>query len=85
MYHQIIKSITEITGIKMRRGRKIAKQFKKEHKKEGSDGDNNKPGGTMQKSEVNKQTFRSRMSDRISFLTYLNHQLFKNIAYVGYF
>ena len=51
----------------------------------------NKPGVTMQKSEVNKRTFRSWILDRISdhlgisFLTSLNHQLFKNTAYVGYF
>ena len=49
----------------------------------------NEPWGTMQKSEVNKQTFRSRIRSRIGsrntweyiFLTSLNHQLFKNTAY----
>ena len=53
----------------------------------------NEPWGTMQKSEVNKQTFRSWIQSRIGsrntweyiFFTSLNHQLFKNTAYFGYF
>ena len=49
----------------------------------------NKPGGTMQKSEVNKQTFRSRIGSRITWEYYFWHpwttSFFKNTAYVGYF
>ena len=49
----------------------------------------NQPGGTMQKSEVNKQTFRSRIGSRITWEYYFWHpwttSFFKNTAYVGYF
>ena len=41
----------------------------------------NKPGGTVQKSTV----YLGSEHLGLSFLTSLNHQLFKNIAYVGYF
>ena len=41
----------------------------------------NKPGGTVQKSTV----YLGSEYLGLSFLTSLNHQLFKNIAYVGYF
>ena len=40
-----------------------------------------KPGGTVQKSTV----YLGSEYLGLSFLTSLNHQLFKNIAYVGYF
>ncbi len=41
----------------------------------------NKPGGTVQQSPV----YLGSEYLVLSFLTSLNHQLFKNIAYVGYF
>ena len=42
---------------------------------------NNKPGGTVQKSTM----YLGSKYLGLSFLTSLNHQLFKNIANVGYF